>query len=184
MTANELKIGMVIKLQGELFKVVKTEHVKPGKGGAFIQAKFKNIKKAQNVEKLLRVEEKVEQVVVREVPGVFIYKQQDSYYFMNVNSCEEVVVSEELITHPQLLTEQMEVELYYSEDDNELLRVALPKVVCCKIQSTSGCVKGGGSSQYKQALLTNGLTVKIPQYLVDDKLIDIDSVTLDFIKCH
>lgn len=176
--AGDLKVGNIIEYENGKFKVMKTEHVKPGKGGAFCRTTLQNIEKAQKKEITFRVEEKLNILNIYEKTGTFLYKNDLEYVFLEISTCEEFRCNEPSCKN--FLTEGCEVILVIDDMDN-LLTINLPKVIICEVYMTAGYISGQSvSSQEKSATLTNGEVVKVPQHIKDGDKIKINTETMEF----
>ena len=180
--ANEIKVGMLIEYKNELWEILKTQHVKPGKGGAFNQVEMKNISTKTKLNERFRSSENIEKAVVEELKFSYIYEDQNDLYFMDLNTFEQINVSKEIVGNKsQMLSENLEVTIkFYNEKP---LSIELPSQIDCEILSTDATIKGQTvSSSYKPAVLVNKLKVQVPPFInVGDK-ITIDTRTLEYIK--
>lgn len=163
---NELKIGMLIQLKGRLLSVVKTQHVKPGKGGAFMQTELKDIRNGGKLNERFRSDETVEKVRLDEIECQFLYKDGSMYAFMDNDTFDQFQLSHEVIGDEvaQYLTENMVVNI--SKYDEEILGVILPENMTFLITEADPVVKGQtASSSYKSAILENGMRVQVPPHV-------------------
>jgi len=176
--ANEIRSNHILDINKDLYKVVKTEHVKPGKGGAFIQAELKNIKTGQKKPIKFRSDEKVDYINVYEKTGVFAYKEKDDFVFLDQENYEEVRCNH--IVNEEFLEDQMEVSLLIDNNGN-LIDINLPDKITCQVSMTDGFINGqSAASQLKNATLTNGIHIKVPQYIQNGDKIIINSKDLSF----
>ena len=178
-TASELKVGYIIKLNNEMWKICDINHVKPGKGGAFAQTTLKNIQNNRKLDHRFRVEDKVEKIDIISYPGVFIYNQGKDSVFLNLDNTEEVTITD--YEKSCFLTEGLEIELLFIDDI--LFDVKLPESITCVVEDAPSYIKGQSvSAQDKIAILTNGLKVKVPQFVESGDKILINTETLNFIQ--
>ena len=180
--AGEIRVGMLLEFKNDLWQVLKTQHVKPGKGGAFAQVEMKNVNKNTKLNERFRSSETVEKASLEEINFNFLYKDDDYYFFMNPKSFEQIEIKKDIIGDKgKLLTENLEVSVsFYNESP---ISVDLPKQVQCKIKSTDVALKGQTvSSSYKPALLDNGLSIQVPPFIEDGDDIIIDTRNLEYIK--
>ncbi len=162
--------------------MLKTQHVKPGKGGAFAQVEMKSVNKNTKLNERFRSSETVEKASLEETNFNFLYKDDSNYFFMNPKSFEQIEIKKDIIGDKgNLLTENLEVSVsFYNESP---ISVDLPKQIQCKIKSTDVALKGQTvSSSYKPALLDNGLSIQVPPFIEDGDDIIIDTRNLEYIK--
>ena len=181
-TAIEIKPGMIIEHKNDLWNVLKTQHVKPGKGGAFNQIELKSIIKGTKLNERFRSSENVEKAEVDEKKFNFLYGDDKSSYFMDNVSYEQISMSNNLIgAKVRLLKENVEVTI--SLLDEKPLSIELPKNIDCTVESTDAVVKGQtAASSYKPAKLDNGLTISVPPFIESGDKIIIDSRNLEYVK--
>ena len=133
--ANEIRVGMLIEHKNDLWQVLKTQHVKPGKGGAFAQVEMKSVNKNTKLNERFRSSETVEKVSLEEKKYNFLYEDENHYFFMEPKSFEQIEIKKEIIGEKgKLLSENLEV-LVSIYNDRPIL-VELPKQVLCKIDKT------------------------------------------------
>ena len=179
---NEIKPGMIIEHKNDLWTVLKTQHVKPGKGGAFNQVELKSIKRGTKLNERFRSSDSIERAILDDKKYNFLYEDDNSCHFMDQTNFEQIQINKKLIGEKnKLLKENMEVNLQFHED--EPLSVDLPSSVELKIESTDAAIKGQtASSSYKPATLENGIKIMVPPFIdADDKII-LDTRTLEYIK--
>jgi len=179
---NEIKPGMIIEHKDNLWSVLKTQHVKPGKGGAFNQVELKSIKKGTKLNERFRSSDTVERAVIDEKKFSFLYEDENNCHFMDQANFEQIQINKKLIGEKsKLLKENMEVNLQFHED--EPLSVNLPSSVELKIETTDAAIKGQtASSSYKPATLENGIKIMVPPFINADDKIVLDTRTLEYVK--
>ena len=180
--AGEIRVGMLIEYKNDLWQVLKTQHVKPGKGGAFAQVEMKSINKNTKLNERFRSSETVEKASVDEIKYNFLYEDENSYVFMDPKSFEQIEIKKNIVGEKgKLLSENLEVSInFYNEIP---LSVDLPNQVTCKIDTTEAALKGQTvSSSYKPAVLENGLSVQVPPFIESGEEIIIDTRNLEYIK--
>jgi elongation factor P len=179
---NEIKPGMIIEHKDNLWSVLKTQHVKPGKGGAFNQVELKGIKKGTKLNERFRSSDTVERAILDEKKFSFLYEDENNCHFMDQTNFEQIQINKKLIGEKsKLLKENMEVNLQFHED--EPLSVDLPSSVELKIETTDAAIKGQtASSSYKPATLENGIKIMVPPFINADDKIVLDTRTLEYVK--
>ena len=180
--AGEIRVGMLLEYKNDLWQVLKTQHVKPGKGGAFAQVEMKSVNKNTKLNERFRSSETVEKASLEEINFNFLYKDENNYFFMNPKSFEQIEIKKDIIGEKgKLLTENLEVSVNFYNDS--AISVNLPNQVRCKIESTDVALKGQTvSSSYKPAILDNGLNIQVPPFIeVDDEIV-VDTRNLEYVK--
>ncbi len=180
--ASEIRVGMLLEYRNDLWQVLKTQHVKPGKGGAFAQVEMKSVNKDTKLNERFRSSETVEKASLEETKYNFLYQDESNYFFMEPKSFDQIEIKKDLIGEKgKLLTENLEVSVsFYNEVP---ISVDLPNQVTCKIETTDVALKGQTvSSSYKPAILNNGLNIQVPPFIeVGDEII-IDTRNLEYVK--
>ena len=179
---NEIKPGMIIEHNNDLWSVLKVQHVKPGKGGAFNQVEMKSINNNTKLNERFRSSDSVEKASLEEQKFNFLYEDENEYYFINQKSFEQINIKKKIIGDKgKFLTENLEVAInFYNENP---LSVDLPKQIKCKIDSTDVALKGQTvSSSYKPAVLDNGLKIQVPPFIESGDAILVDTRTIEYVK--
>tara|TARA_S200000501_G_C20595372_1_gene643467 strand:+ start:62 stop:622 length:561 start_codon:yes stop_codon:yes gene_type:complete len=180
--ASEIRVGMLIEFKDDLWQVLKTQHVKPGKGGAFAQIEMKSVNKNTKLNERFRSNDSVEKASLDEINFNFLYEDQGKYFFINPKSFEQLDISKEIVGEKgKLLKENLEVTInFYNENP---ITVNLPNQIECKILSTDVALKGQTvSSSYKPATLDNGLNIQVPPFIENDDIVLIDTRSFNYIK--
>ena len=179
---NEIKQGMVIEHKNDLWTVLKTQHVKPGKGGAFNQVELKSVKKGTKLNERFRSSDSVERAILDDKKYSFLYEDENSCHFMDQTNFEQIQINKSLLGEKsKLLKENMEVNVQFHEE--QALSVDLPSSVELKIESTDAAIKGQtASSSYKPATLENGIKIMVPPFINQDDKIILDTRSLEYVK--
>ena len=179
---NEIKTGMIIEHKDDLWSVLKAQHVKPGKGGAFNQVELKSIKKGTKLNERFRSSDTVERAILDEKKFNFLYKDENNCHFIDQTNFEQIAINKSLLgERKKLLKENMEVNVQFYED--QALSIDLPTSVELMIESTDATIKGQtASSSYKPAKLENGINVRVPPFINSGDKIILDTRTLEYIK--
>ena len=180
--ASEIRVGMLIEYKDDLWQVLKTQHVKPGKGGAFAQVEMKSVNKNTKLNERFRSNESVEKASLDEIKFNYLYDDETYYYFMDPKSFEQINIKKETVGEKgKLLTENLEVSInFYNEKP---LSVELPNQVTCTIEITDVALKGQTvSSSYKPATLDNGINIQVPPFIDSGDQIIVDTRTMEYIK--
>ncbi len=180
--ANEIRVGMLLEYKDDLWQVLKTQHVKPGKGGAFAQVEMKSVNKNTKLNERFRSSETVEKALIEETNFNYSYEDENNYFFMDPKSFEQIEIKKSIIGDKgKLLSENLEVSVsFYNENP---ISVELPNQVNCKIESTDVALKGQTvSSSYKPATLDNGLSIQVPPFIEAGDEVVVDTRNLEYIK--
>ena len=180
--ASEIRVGMLVEYKNDLWQVLKTQHVKPGKGGAFAQVEMKSVNKNTKLNERFRSSESVEKASLDETKFNYLYDDETDFHFMNPKSYEQINIKKEVVGEKgKLLTENLEVSIsFYNESP---LTVELPNQVTCIIDTTDVALKGQTvSSSYKPATLDNGINIQVPPFIEGGDKIIVDTRTMEYIK--
>ena len=180
--AGEIRVGMLLEYKNDLWQVLKTQHVKPGKGGAFAQVEMKSVNKNTKLNERFRSNETVEKASLEEINYNFLYKYENEYFFMQPKTFEQIEIKKDIIGEKgKLLTENLEVTVSFYNDAP--ISVDLPNQVTCKIETTDAALKGQTvSSSYKPAVLDNGLNIQVPPFIESGDEVIIDTRNLEYVK--
>ncbi|WP_415300411.1 elongation factor P [Candidatus Pelagibacter sp. Uisw_134_02] len=180
--ASEIRVGMLVEYKSDLWQVLKTQHVKPGKGGAFAQVEMKSVNKNTKLNERFRSSESIEKASLDETKFNYLYEDEADYYFMDPKSFEQISIKKEIVGEKgKLLTENLEVSIsFYNENP---LTIELPNQVTCIIETTDVALKGQTvSSSYKPATLDNGINIQVPPFIDSGDKIIVDTRTMEYIK--
>ena len=181
-SGNEIRVGMLIEHKDDLWQVLKTQHVKPGKGGAFAQIEMKSVSKNTKLNERFRSSDYVEKASLDEIKFNFLYKDETDYYFINQKSFEQINIKKNIVGEKgKMLTENLQVSINFYND--RPLTVELPNQVTCKILTTDVALKGQTvSSSYKPATLDNGINIQVPPFIESGDIIIVDTRNMEYIK--
>tara|TARA_B100001063_G_scaffold153154_1_gene142868 strand:- start:1334 stop:1894 length:561 start_codon:yes stop_codon:yes gene_type:complete len=180
--AGEIRVGMLLEYKNDLWQVLKTQHVKPGKGGAFAQVEMKSVNKNTKLNERFRSSETVEKASLEETSYNFLYEDENNYFFMQPKTFEQIEIKKDIVgERGKLLTENLEVSVnFYNEAP---ISVELPNQVTCKIDATDAALKGQTvSSSYKPAVLDNGLNIQVPPFIEAGDEVIVDTRNLEYVK--
>ena len=181
-SGNEIRVGMLIEHKNDLWQVLKTQHVKPGKGGAFAQVEMKSVNRNTKLNERFRSSDTVEKASLDEIKFSYLYEDEDNYYFINPKTFEQINIKKNIIGEKgKLLTENLEVDIsFYNESP---LSVEMPNQVTCKVKTTDVALKGQTvSSSYKPATLDNGINIQVPPFIESEDEIIVDTRTIEYVK--
>ncbi|MGI6128546.1 MAG: elongation factor P [bacterium] len=180
-SSNDFRTGLTIKLEEEIYTVVDFQHVKPGKGAAFVRSKLKNIRTGGVTERTFRAGEKVETAHIDRREMQYLYSSGDSYTFMDTETFEQLVLtSENLAGNLDFLKENMTIIVLLYE--STILGIELPNFVDLKIVETTPGVRGDTvSGATKAAKLETGATVQVPLFVEEGDTVRIDTRTGEYL---
>ena len=179
---SQFRNGLVLKIDGDLYQIISYQHVKPGKGGAFMRVRMKNLTQGKTLDRTIRENEKFEDVYIDTKQVEYLYQDGTSYVFMDQNTFEQLSFEKEQIGGAlDFIVENMKVNLQMN--GSNLIEVQLPASVNLKVTSTEPGLKGdtatGGT---KPATLETGLTVQVPLFINQDDLLKIDTRTREYLS--
>ena len=180
--AGEIRVGMLLEYKNDLWQVLKTQHVKPGKGGAFAQVEMKSLNKNTKLNERFRSSETVEKASLEESTFNYLYSDENNYFFMDPKTFEQIEIKKEMVGNKgRFLTENLGVSVsFYNENP---ISIELPNQVQCKIETTDVALKGQTvSSSYKPAKLDNGLSIQVPPFIEEGDEVVVDTRSLEYIK--
>ena len=180
--AGEIRVGMLLEYKNDLWQVLKTQHVKPGKGGAFNQIEMKSVNKGTKLNERFRSSDTVEKASIEEISFNYLYEDELEYYFINQKSFEQINLKKDIVGEKgKFLKEELEVKISFH--DEKPISIELPKQVNCKIESTDVALKGQTvSSSYKPAILDNGTKIQVPPFIESGDEIIVDTRSIEYIK--
>ena len=179
---NEIKVGNIIEHKNRLWTAVKTEHVKPGKGGAYAQVELKDIRGGTKLNERFRSSETVERVRMDEKEFQYLFADGDHYTFMDQENFEQVTLNGDLIGEQKVfLQEGMTVTVSSFED--EVIALSLPDYVTLMVTETEPVIKGQtATSSFKPAILENGVRVMVPPHIDADTRIVVNTSDSSYVE--
>jgi elongation factor P len=181
-TTSDLRTGLVIEMDGALFSVVEFQHVKPGKGGAFVRTKLKNVATGRVMDKTFNAGAKIETVRIDTVAMQYLYKSGDDYCFMNSETYEQIMLPHGMVEEIASLMKENTVVTMQMRD-GQPLGVELPTFVDLEIVETAPGVKGdtvsGGS---KPATLETGKVIQVPLFVEQGTVVRVDTRTGEYVS--
>ena len=182
-TTADFKTGICIEFNGGLYTIVDFQHVKPGKGGAFVRTKLKNLSSGKVIENTFTAGVKITTARIERRPHQFLYKDDLGYNFMDNNTFEQVSLEEKLIDSPDLMKEGQNVEILYHAETETPLSCELPPFVELVVTYTEPGVKGDtATNASKSATLETGATIQVPLFLEQDVKIKVDTRTHTYVE--
>ncbi len=180
-TTADIRNGLCIEMNNELFSIVEFQHVKPGKGGAFVRTKLRNLRTGKVIPNTFNSGTRIDIARVERRPYQYLYKDESGYNFMHSQTFEQVSIPEELISAPQFLKEGQEVEIVFHADTESPLTCDLPAYVALVITYTEPGERGNtATNALKEATLETGATVKVPLFVNEGDKIKVDTRSGDY----
>lgn len=175
-TTADFRNGLCIEFNNDLYTIVEFQHVKPGKGPAFVRTKLKNLKTGRVIDNTFTSGHKVTTARVERRPHQFLYRDDLGYHFMDSNSFEQTNINADLITNPQLLKDGQDVEVVYHAETETALSCELPAHVELMVTYTEPGLKGDtATNATKPAKLETGAEIQVPLFIEQDTLIKVDT---------
>ncbi|MFC1703421.1 elongation factor P [Candidatus Omnitrophota bacterium] len=179
---NQIKSGLTILLDNSVFSIVGYQHVKPGKGSAFVRIKLKNLKTDAVIERTLKSDDKITEAFIDEKKLTYLYRSGDFFHFMDQNTFEESIISKEHLKDAIVfLKDNLEVSAYYY--NHKLIKIILPNFIDFKIVHTEPGIKGDtAKSVLKPAQVETGATVQVPLFINEGDIVRVDTRTSQYIS--
>jgi elongation factor P len=175
-STQDFKNGLVIEFNNDLYTIVQFQHVKPGKGPAFVRTKLKNIKTGRVIDNTFSSGTKVNMARVERRPYQYLYKDDMGYYFMHMETYDQIHIQDSLIDNCQFLLEGMGVEIVVHADTETVLSVDIPQFVVMEVIYSEPGLRGDtATNTLKQAKVQNGETIMVPLFVNTGDKIKIDT---------
>jgi len=174
-TTSDIKNGLCIKFNDKLCQIIEFQHVKPGKGSAFVRTKMRLIETGKIIENTFSAGHKIDIVRIENREYQFLYKENDNYVFMNNEDYEQINISGKLINKKEFLIEGMNCSILFHVDEETPLMVELPIFIINEIVETEPGMKTDSSTQTKPAKLLCGAVVKVPYFINVGEVVKIDT---------
>jgi elongation factor P len=180
-STNDMRPGQSIIVDGILFQILEYQHVKPGKGRAFVKTKLRNLNSGGVVDKTFRADEDVEQAYIDKQSFQYLYSEGTEYYFMNTTSFEQISLTKEQLNEQELLIKQNQ-EVTISMYNNNPIDIILPTTVNLIVTKSEPAVKGDSvNSNTKEVTVETGLIMQVPMFIDENDEIKIDTKTKSYI---
>lgn len=180
--ASDLRAGMTFELDGKLIKVIESSHHKPGKGNTVMRLKLKDLRSGSTTDTTMRPEEKVKKAIIETTPVQYLYSQDDTANFMNLETYEQYEIPTSVIANElKYLLENMEVKIQFY--GTEVTGVTLPTTVELKVAETQPSIKGAtASGSGKPATMETGLVVSVPDFIEEGEILEINTQEGNYLK--
>jgi elongation factor P len=179
----DFRNGLVIEFNNDLYSIVQFQHVKPGKGPAFVRTKLKNLKSGRVIDNTFSSGTKVNLARVERRPYQYLYKDDMGYYFMHLETFEQIHVNESLIDNYVFLKEGLNVEVVVHADTETILNVDIPQFVVLEVTYSEPGLRGDtATNTLKQAKVENGETIMVPLFVNTGDKIKIDTRDKSYVE--
>jgi elongation factor P len=182
LSINEIKAGLTLLVDGQVWLALECQHVKPGKGAAFVRVKIRNLKDNSVQEKTFRGDEKIEEAYVEERKLQYQYSSGDIYHFMDQENFEEIsILNDEIGEKKKFLKDNLEVSAYFYKDD--FLNIMLPNSLEMLVTSTEPGIRGDtAKSGTKSAQIETGAIIQVPLFINQGDRIKVDTRTAAYVE--
>jgi len=182
-TTADIKNGLVIEFNNSLFSVIEFQHVKPGKGPAFVRTKLKNITTGKVIDNTFSAGHKITTARVERRPYQYLYQDDIGYHFMDTKTYEQVSVEGNFINTSKFLKEGQEVEILFHAEEEKILGCELPQHVVLTVTQADPGVKGNtATNATKNAVVETGATIQVPMFIEQDEVIKINTVDGSYVE--
>lgn len=180
-TTADIKNGLCIKYNNGIYTIVEFQHVKPGKGPAFVRTKLKNVETGKVIDNTFTAGHKIDTVRVERRKYQFLYTDESGYHFMNDETYEQTFITEEIINAPQFLKEGNYAEIVFDAEEERPLLCELPASVELEVTFTEPGEKGNtATNATKPAKVETGAEVKVPLFINEGDIIKINTESGDY----
>jgi len=175
-TTADFRNGLCIEFNNDLWSIVEFQHVKPGKGGAFVRTKIKNLRDGRVLENTFIAGVKINTVRIERRQHQYLYNDDDSYYFMNSENFEQTFIDKKLIDAADLLKEGQSVDLIFHNETETVLQCEMPTNVTLEVTYTEPGEKGNtATNTFKEATVETGAIVRVPLFINTGEKIKVDT---------
>lgn len=182
-TTADIRNGLVIDFNGDLYSIVEFQHVKPGKGPAFIRTRLKNLKHGRVIANTFDSGAKIDIARVERRKYQYLFRDESGCHFMHTETFEQIFIPEDLINAPQFMKEGQEVEILFHADTETALTCELPPFVNLLITYTEPGMKGNtATNALKECTVETGATVRVPLFINEGETIKVDTRTSEYVE--
>ena len=180
-STNDIRPGQSILVEGILYQIIEYQHVKPGKGKAFVKTKLKNLTNGGVLDKTFRADEDVEQAYIDKQTFQYLYNDSDKYFFMNADSYEQIELSKENLNNKELLLKPNQ-EVTLSMYKEKPIDMQLPSTISLLVTHSEPAVKGDSvNSNSKEVTCETGLKIQVPMFIEENDIIKIDTKSISYV---
>ena len=180
-TTADFRNGLCMEYNNDLYTIVEFQHVKPGKGGAFVRTKLKSLTSGKVIENTFNAGVKITTARIERRPYQYLYKDDLGYHFMDSNTFEQTVIQEDKINAPEFLTDGQAVDVIVHDETETILSCELPAFVEMTVTYTEPGLKGDtATNATKPATLDTGAEIQVPLFINQDEKIRVDTRTKSY----
>lgn len=180
---SDIRKGLCIRYNNDIYSVIEFLHVKPGKGNAFVRTKLKSITNGKVVDQTFSSGQKIDDVRVERRTFQYLFPDDNSFHFMNNETYEQITIPKDNVDHSQFLKEGMDVEILFDAEDERPLIVELPQYLELEVVEADPGVKGNtATNATKNATLETGAEVKVPLFINPGDVIKIETETGNYVE--
>ena len=180
---NQIKVGNILEINAKLWRVLKTQHTQPGKGGAYLQVEMKEIREGTKMNERFRSSESVERAIIDEKLCQYLYSENNKFVFMDNSNYEQIEIGNDIISKDQskFLIENNNINLQFYE--GTVVGLELPDNVTLKVEETEAVVKGQtAASSYKPAILSGGIKTSVPPFISTEDYIVVSTSDSSYVE--
>ena len=182
-SANEIKVGNILEFENKLWKVLKLEHTKPGKGGAYIQVELKDITIGTKKNERFRSDENIEKAFLEQKKFQFLYSSGDEYFFMDQTNYEQININKDDISKDTLPYLKDGINIFIEFKDTSPINILLPETVILKIKEAEAVIKGQtATSGLKPAILENGVKIMVPLHIEEGMKVVVKTTDSSYVE--
>ena len=175
-TTSDIKKGLCIEFSNDIYKIVEFQHVKPGKGPAFVRTKLKSLTSGKVLDNTFSAGHKIEEVRVETRKYQFLYEDENGFHFMNTDDYTQVYIDKELIDNAKFMKEGLEVTIQFKSEDETPLAAELPTNVVLEVAESAPGVKGNtATNATKEAKLETGALIQVPLFINEGDKIKVNT---------
>ncbi len=180
---SDIRNGLCIKLNHDIYSIVEFQHVKPGKGAAFVRTKIKSMTNGRVLDHTFSAGHKIDVVRVERRKYQYLYNDDMGYHFMDTDTYEQLALDTALLENPGFLKESMEVDVLYNTEDNTPLTIEMPQYIILEVTYTEPGVKGDtATNTLKPATVETGAEVRVPLFINTGDFVKIDTQTGSYME--
>ena len=182
-TTSDIKNGLCINYNGKLCTIVEFQHVKPGKGPAFVRTKLKNIETGKVVDNTFSAGHKIDVIRIETREYQYLYAEGEGYHFMNTTTYEQVFISKSMIDNPEFLQEEIMCKIIFHAEEEMPLVVELPQFISTEVTYTEPGIKGDtATNTMKPATIDTGAEVRVPLFINTGDKIKVDTISKSYVE--
>ena len=182
-STSDIRNGLCIEFKNDIYSVASFQHVKPGKGNAFVRTKLKSLTTGRVIDHTFPAGHKIDEVRVERRKHQFLYKDDQGYHFMNNDTYEQIFIDEKMIDNPGLLKDGTEVEILFHAENETPLTLDMPSHIVVKITYTEPGVKGDtATNTLKPATIETGAEIRVPLFINEGDLVKVDTRTSEYLE--